>query len=387
MADSKNSKISELVELIDPSNADYIPIVDTANQETKKISYTSLVAALNEDDDSYSKTESDALIAAVQADVDQNEADADAAIAAVQADVDQNEADADAAIAAVQADVDQNEADADAAIAAVQADVNQNEADADAAIAAVQADVDQNEADADAAIAAVQADVDQNEADADAAIAANAADIATNAANIATNTADIASNDTDIGILTGSVVQNQTNIATNAANIATNTSNIQDYQFGTFNPTLALVSGSTTYNQSTYATRLGYYVKIGKVVIVNFRIKITDPDNTVINAPQTTSFAITNMPYPALTSGISPDISIRPRRGWQNLGDKSYSGVIYNNYMYFYKNKAQSGGAGVGWNLSNLTPSDFSVNPFNFVESSGGAFSFFGSGSYITDDD
>ena len=129
MADSKNSKISELVELTDPSNADYIPIVDTANEETKKISYTSLVAALNEDDDSYSKTEADAAIAAVQA-------NADAAIAAVQADVDQNESDADAAIAAVQADVDQNELDADAAIAAVQADVDQNESDADAAIAA-----------------------------------------------------------------------------------------------------------------------------------------------------------------------------------------------------------------------------------------------------------
>ena len=174
MADSKNSKISELVELTDPSNADYIPIVDTANEETKKISYTSLVAALNEDDDSYSKTEADALINAVQADVNQNEADADAAIAAVQADVDQNEADADTAIAALQADVDQNESDADAAIAAVQADVDQNEADADAAIAAVQADVNQNEADADAAIAAVQADVDQNESDADAAIALKA---------------------------------------------------------------------------------------------------------------------------------------------------------------------------------------------------------------------
>ena len=76
----------------------------------------------------------------------------------------------DAAVAAVQADVDQNEADADAAIAAVQADVDQNEADADAAIAAVQADVDQNEADADAAIAAVQADVDQNEVDRKAVI-------------------------------------------------------------------------------------------------------------------------------------------------------------------------------------------------------------------------
>ena len=39
------------------------------------------------------------------------------------------------------------------AVAAVQADVNQNETDADAAIAAVQADVDQNESDADTAIA------------------------------------------------------------------------------------------------------------------------------------------------------------------------------------------------------------------------------------------
>jgi len=45
-------------------------------------------------------------------------------------------------------------------IAAVQADVNQNELDADAAIAAVQADVDQNEADADAAIAANEVHID-----------------------------------------------------------------------------------------------------------------------------------------------------------------------------------------------------------------------------------
>jgi hypothetical protein len=47
-----------------------------------------------------------------------------------------------------------------AGVAAVQADVDQNEADADAAIAAVQADVDQNEADADAAIAANEVHID-----------------------------------------------------------------------------------------------------------------------------------------------------------------------------------------------------------------------------------
>ena len=184
MADSKNSKISELIELTDPSNADFIPIVDTANQETKKISYTSLVAALNTDDDSYSKTEANALIAAVQSDVDQNEADADTAIAAVQADVDQNEADADAAIAALQADVDQNESDADAAIAALQADVDQNESDADAAIAANENSID-SLSDANQQLGEAVSTANTN-------IATNTANIATNTANIATNTASIA---------------------------------------------------------------------------------------------------------------------------------------------------------------------------------------------------
>nr|BDD47506.1 hypothetical protein 79 [Pelagibacteraceae bacterium] len=133
-----------------------------------------LAAAINDDANAFTTLQN--AIAAVQADVDQNEADADAAIAAVQADVDQNEADADAAIAAVQADVDQNEADADAAIAAVQADVDQNESDSDAADAALSARLDVLEADATTAtaVAAVQADVDQNEADADAALALKA---------------------------------------------------------------------------------------------------------------------------------------------------------------------------------------------------------------------
>ena len=61
----------------------------------------------------------------------------------------------------------------DAAVAAVQADVNQNETDGDAADAALSARLDTLEADPTtaAAVAAVQADVDQNESDADAAIA------------------------------------------------------------------------------------------------------------------------------------------------------------------------------------------------------------------------
>ena len=90
-----------------------------------------------------------------------------AAVAAVQADVNQNETDADAAIAAVQADVDANETAAAALVSAENTVML-------AAVAVVQADVDQNETDADAAIAAVQADVDQNESDADTAIALKA---------------------------------------------------------------------------------------------------------------------------------------------------------------------------------------------------------------------
>ncbi|MBM1108058.1 hypothetical protein JQC67_18040 [Aurantibacter crassamenti] len=168
-------------------------------------------------------------IAAVQADVDQNEADADSSIAAVQADVDQNETDADNAIAAVQtnldthvaADTDTDEtnelsdlnldasniltltnAEAGASGVDLSGFVSTDDQNLESAtlsatselginieggndvtvdlsaleessdIAAVQADVDQNETDADSAIATVQADVDQNETDADNAIAA-----------------------------------------------------------------------------------------------------------------------------------------------------------------------------------------------------------------------
>jgi len=59
------------------------------------------------------------------------------------------------AVAAVQADVDQNEADADAADAALSGrlDVLEPDPTTATAVATVQADVDQNEADADAALA------------------------------------------------------------------------------------------------------------------------------------------------------------------------------------------------------------------------------------------
>jgi hypothetical protein len=76
-----------------------------------------LAAALG-DDANFSTTITNS-IAAVQADVDQNEVDGDAADSALSGRLDVLEADATTAtaVAAVQSDVDQNEADADAAIA------------------------------------------------------------------------------------------------------------------------------------------------------------------------------------------------------------------------------------------------------------------------------
>jgi hypothetical protein len=44
MPDSKNSKISELTELTTPVGADIVPIVDSSDAETKKITYANLVA-------------------------------------------------------------------------------------------------------------------------------------------------------------------------------------------------------------------------------------------------------------------------------------------------------------------------------------------------------
>ena len=151
-------------------------------------------------------------VAAVQADVDQNEADSDAAEAALSARLDVLEADPTTAtaLAAVQADVDQNEADSDAAEAALSARLDVLEADPttkayvdaevagliDSApgaldtlnelaaamgddanfattvtnqIAVVQADVDQNEADADAADVALGGRIDAVEAEIDTA--------------------------------------------------------------------------------------------------------------------------------------------------------------------------------------------------------------------------
>ena len=138
----------------------------------------------------------DAALAAVQADVDQNEADSDAAHSAATTDraaIRSEFAAADsaletsmlAAIAVVQADVDQNESDSDAAHAAattdraavrsefaaadttLQGNIDAEVVRASSAEATISANLNQEIADRITAITNLQADVDQNEADSD----------------------------------------------------------------------------------------------------------------------------------------------------------------------------------------------------------------------------
>ena len=169
-------------------------------------------------------------VAAVQADVDQNEADADTAIAALDSRITPLEADPTTAtaVAAVQADVDQNEADSDAAEAALSGRLDVLEVDPTTAtaVAAVQADVDQNEADADAAIAALQADVDQNEADADAAIAANEVHID----NLVSLTG-LAKDATDLGTFSGTTIADARDIKLALQDLETSLENKANISF------------------------------------------------------------------------------------------------------------------------------------------------------------
>ena len=119
-ASSRLTRIETLETSLDNLDIDISP--ETLN------SINELAAALGNDAD-FVTTINDA-IAALQADVDQNESDADAADAALSARLDVLETDPTtaaalaAAVAAVQVDVDQNEADADAAIAALQSTID-----------------------------------------------------------------------------------------------------------------------------------------------------------------------------------------------------------------------------------------------------------------------
>ncbi|MCP4928831.1 MAG: hypothetical protein GY918_07225 [Gammaproteobacteria bacterium] len=176
--DAADSALSARLDTLeaDPTTATAVTAVQ-ANVDTEKDRVDAILSAADADKDSFAEivtlinsvdttndtafagyvTSNDAAVAAVQADVDQNEADSDAAELALSNRVDDLEADSATIndLANVAADVDQNEADSDAAELALSNRLDTLEADPTTAtaLAAVQADVDQNEADADAALA------------------------------------------------------------------------------------------------------------------------------------------------------------------------------------------------------------------------------------------
>jgi hypothetical protein len=171
---------------------------------------------------------------------------------------------------------------------------------------------------------------------------------------------------------------------------------LKEYDYGTFTPKLAL-NGTT--EQSAYAKQEGYYVKIGRVVTVNIIIKVTHFDSAFKTAGTNDEIGIIGLPHSAKIEGSDgPDVMIvqvHPRKGWQNLGDNSYSGSVGsspNGVIFFEKNVGQGEfgpvpGAGVGWNYERIKVNDFHFHPFNFTADGTKAFTFQISGTYITDDD
>jgi hypothetical protein len=135
-------------------------------------------------------------------------------------------------------------------IAAVQADVDQNEVDGDAADSALSGRLDVLEADPTtaSAVASVQADVDQNEADADAAIALKA-NIASPALT-GTPTAPTAAADTNTTqIATTAYVQTEIADLVGAAPAGLNT--LEELATAINNDTLALQNQTTLTNANT----------------------------------------------------------------------------------------------------------------------------------------
>lgn len=171
---------------------------------------------------------------------------------------------------------------------------------------------------------------------------------------------------------------------------------LKEYDYGTFAPKLAL-NGTT--EQSAYAKQEGYYVKIGRLVTVNIIIKVTNFDTAFKTAAANSEIGITGLPHSAKIEGSDgPDtmiVQVHPRKGWQNLGDNSYSGSVgqaASGVIFFEKNVGQgefgpAPGAGVGWNYERIQINDFHLHPFNFTADGVKAFTFQISGTYITDDD
>ena len=168
------------------------------------------------------------------------------------------------------------------------------------------------------------------------------------------------------------------------------------FESGSFTPFFH-IDGAV--EQGDYAIQQGYYSKVGRTVTVNLFIKITNFDAAFKTAALSSEFGIWGLPYSAEISGVDgPDVAnvtIQPKKGWQNLGDKSYVGSIGaspDGKLWAEKNVGQGEfgpqpGAGVGWNYDRITVGDFDFHPFNFTADGVKAFTFQISGSYITSDD
>ena len=168
---------------------------------------------------------------------------------------------------------------------------------------------------------------------------------------------------------------------------------LKDYKYGSFLPYLMI--GANADQQSAYATRQGYYVKIGRSVTFNVNIRVTDFDAAFKTAASNLDIGIVGLPYSAqIGGGDGPDtmdVRVHPKRGWIQLGANALSGAVGSSpsgLVYFEKNVGQaSSAAGDGWNFSRIKVGDFNVHPFNFTADGTKAFTFSISGTYITDDD
>ena len=201
MADSKNSKISQLDELVNPLDGDFLPIVDTAGQETKKISYSSLIAALNADDDSYSIGQTDTLLAVNAAAIAAEESRATAAEVANATNISTNATDIATNATAISTETTR----------ATSAEGQLN--------TAIAAEITRAETAEEQLNTAIAAEITR----AETAEEANETDIATNATNIATNATDIATNATAISTETTRAQNAET---ANATDITANTTAI-----------------------------------------------------------------------------------------------------------------------------------------------------------------
>ncbi len=434
MPDSKNSKISELTELTTPVGADIVPIVDSLDAETKRITYTNLVA-------------SQPASTAVQAALDLKANIASPTFTGTVGGITKTMVGL--------GNVD-NTSDADKPISlATQTALNTKGSAADVATNA--ANIASNDTD----IATNAANIASNDTD----IATNAAGIATNTTDIATNTANIATNTTDIATNTADIATNSTDITTKAPLAQPNVQDsltvtatvspdedskvelidkstgitkrgglykkdgslyvgtytdyiknlrcfqqgadqvyafpnnsgirfhggdiLRTYEHESFNPSLR-VGGVT---QTAYNNKTAYYTKFGRKVTFHIEMTIQAPDTAIkslYTVNPTSNFEISGMPFIAQWDST---FILRPVQGFLNCSGVSFpvhAHMSHNTAVITFERGVEqsSASAGTGANVRDLQLNDFVSNPFDFVESGAtNKFRFSLSGVYMSNED